>query len=520
VNPGLTVDDRIGPHEVTTVDHFAMTQVIKSDGLGESPARRLGILYVASFCVIVLTSAVNQAVILKELSWQSVATSAVGQFARDRSLDRPLSLSALALVAADNPDKRAELEESLRNAILESQQKARAASSSGDGLSGARRDLGAKCSRLLQEAETHRLAATESAECLLALFAGKEATRPQAAESSQYIRRIVDEEEAAGLAVGEAAQASAAQATDHVEQLNNSEFLLFGLVLLVLMLEGLFVINPAVLRIQRFMDDLRQSHSDLKAYAAKLEWSNSELQDFASVASHDLQEPLRKVQAFSDRLRSRCGATLDDNGRDYLDRVQNAAARMQTLINDLLTYSRVATKAQPFVPTDFVSITRAVLSDLEARIEQVQGRVEIGELPTVDADPLQVRQLMQNLIGNSLKYCRPEVPPVVKVWSKHLPHDPCSAAGLPPRPICQIMVEDNGIGFDEIYSERIFTIFQRLHGRNEYEGTGVGLAVCRKIVERHGGTITARSTLGKGSTFLVSLPIHQPKGKTDNERKP
>jgi signal transduction histidine kinase len=496
-----------------------MTQVIKSDGLVESPARRLGILYVASFCVIVLISAVNQAVILKELSWQSVATSAVGHFARDRSLDRPLSLSALALLAADNPGKRAELEESLRNAILESQQKARAAAS-GDGLSRARRDLGVRCSRLLQEAETHRLAATESAECLLSLFAGKEAKRPQAAESSQYIRRIVDEEEAAGLAVGEAAQASAAQATDHVDRLNNYEFLLFGLVLLVLMLEGLFVINPAVLRIQRFMDDLRQSHADLQAYAAKLEWSNSELQDFASVASHDLQEPLRKVQAFSDRLRSRCGATLDDNGRDYLDRVQNAAARMQTLINDLLTYSRVATKAQPFVPTDFVSITRAVLSDLEARIEQVQGRVEMGDLPTVDADPLQVRQLMQNLIGNSLKYCRPEVPPVVKVWSKHLPHDPCSAAGGPPRPICQILVEDNGIGFDEIYSERIFTIFQRLHGRNEYEGTGVGLAVCRKIVERHGGTITARSTPGKGSTFQVSLPIHQPKAKTDNEHKP
>ncbi len=214
--------------------------------------------------MIVLISAVNQAVILKELTWQSSATSAVGRFARDRSLDRPLSLSALALVAADNPNKRAELEESLRNAILDSQQKVRGASSSGDALSGARRDLGARCSRLLQEAETHRLAATESAASLLTLFAGKDATRPQTAESSPYIRRIVDEEQAAALAVGEAAQASAAQSTDHVDRLNNSEFLLFGLVLLVLMLEGLFVINPAVLRIQRFMDDLRQSHAELE----------------------------------------------------------------------------------------------------------------------------------------------------------------------------------------------------------------------------------------------------------------
>jgi light-regulated signal transduction histidine kinase (bacteriophytochrome) len=185
-----------------------------------------------------------------------------------------------------------------------------------------------------------------------------------------------------------------------------------------------------------------------------------------------------------------------------------------------LTYCRVATKAQPFVPTDLVSITREVVSDLEVRIEQVNGRVLVGELPTVDADPLQVRQLMQNLIGNSLKYWRPDVAPVVKVWSKHLPHHPSAAAGEAPRPFCQILVEDNGIGFDPVYSERIFTIFQRLHGRNEYEGTGVGLAVCRKIVERHGGTITAQSTPGNGSTFLVSLPIHHPKEKTDDDCEP
>ncbi len=143
------------------------------------------------------------------------------------------------------------------------------------------------------------------------------------------------------------------------------------------------------------------------------------------------------------------------------------------------------------------------------RIEQVNGRVEVGELPTVDADPLQVRQLMQNLIGNSLKYRRPDVPPVVRVSSRTLREDSAAPAPRPTQTFCQILVEDNGIGFEEIYSERIFTIFQRLHGRNEYEGTGIGLAVCRKIVERHGGTITAQSTLGKGSTFLVTLPVRQ-----------
>ncbi|HKI20809.1 MAG TPA: ATP-binding protein, partial [Isosphaeraceae bacterium] len=219
------------------------------------------------------------------------------------------------------------------------------------------------------------------------------------------------------------------------------------------------------------------------------------------------------------RLRSRCAPALDDAGRDYLDRIQNAAGRMHTLINDLLTYARVATKAQPFVPADLVSITREVVSDLEARIEQVNGRVEVGELPSVEADPLQVRQLMQNLIGNSLKYHRPDVPPVVSICSHHLTECASPTQNAPSGLYCQILVEDNGIGFDEIYAEKIFTIFQRLHGRTEYEGTGVGLAVCRKIVERHGGTITARSTPGKGSTFTVTLPIRQPKEVHPDERE-
>jgi light-regulated signal transduction histidine kinase (bacteriophytochrome) len=292
---------------------------------------------------------------------------------------------------------------------------------------------------------------------------------------------------------------------------------LFGLVLAVLVVEGLFVVNPAVLKIRQIMEEMRRSHDDLKTYAGKLERSNKELQDFASVASHDLQEPLRKIQAFSDRLRSRCAAALDEQGRDYLDRIQNAAGRMHTLINDLLTYARVATKARPFVTTDLVAITREVVSDLEARIEQVNGRVDVGELPSVEADPLQVRQLMQNLIGNSLKYNRPDVPPVVRIYSHHLHDGPSKTPSAQPGPQCQILVEDNGIGFDEIYADKIFTIFQRLHGRTEYEGTGVGLAVCRKIVERHSGKITARSTPGKGSTFTVTLPVRQPREVTPDE---
>jgi len=494
-----------------------MTPDIKSNRATVSPANRLGIFYVASFCVVVLLSALSQAFILRELSWQSSAIVSVGNFTRERWLDRPLSLSALELIAAED-NKRGERGESLRRAILESQQKASGTTRPG-GRSSAQRGPESRCSQILRQAQVHRLAASQSAEALLAMFERAGSAPPPLTESSARLWSIIADEEAAERAVGEAAQASSKEASERIGQLETFEFFVFGLVLIVLMIEGVFVISPAVVRIQRFMEDLGRSHEALKSYAAKLERSNSELQDFASVASHDLQEPLRKVQAFSDRLKTKCAASLDDQGRDYLDRIQNAAGRMQNLINDLLTYSRVSTKAKPFVPTDLVSVTREVVSDLEARIEQVNGRVEVGELPTVDADPLQVRQLMQNLIGNSLKYRRQEVPPVVRVSSRTLREDSPGPEPRPSHPFCQILVEDNGIGFEEIYSERIFTIFQRLHGRNEYEGTGVGLAVCRKIVERHGGTITARSTPGKGSTFLVTLPVRQQQESTHDGSK-
>jgi PAS domain S-box-containing protein len=224
--------------------------------------------------------------------------------------------------------------------------------------------------------------------------------------------------------------------------------------------------------------------------------SNEELQQFAFIASHDLQEPLRKIKTFGERLQATCEEALTEQGRDYLDRMQNAVRRMQALIEDLLTLSRVTTRAQPFQKVNLNQITQEVLSDLEVRILQTQGRVEVGELPTVNADPLQMRQLLQNLIGNALKFHRKEEPPVVRVYSQDTVEN------------CQLIVEDNGIGFDEKYLDRIFHVFQRLHGRNEYEGTGIGLAISRKIVERHGWSITAQSQVGQGAKFIVSLPIH------------
>jgi signal transduction histidine kinase len=187
---------------------------------------------------------------------------------------------------------------------------------------------------------------------------------------------------------------------------------------------------------------------------------------------------------------------------------------MQSLITDLMTFSKVETKAQTFVAVDLNVIAREVSSDLETLIEQSGGCVEIEELPTIDADPVQMRQVLQNLIGNSLKYCRAGVPPVVRISTRNLEErrlDSITRNGSLGQQLCQILVADNGIGFDEKYLDRIFTMFQRLHKKDEYEGTGVGLAICRKIVDRHGGSITARSTPDQGTTFVVTMPVTHPK---------
>lgn len=248
-------------------------------------------------------------------------------------------------------------------------------------------------------------------------------------------------------------------------------------------------------------------------YSQELARSNAELQNFANVASHDLQEPLRKIQTFGDRLKAKCNEALTDQGRDYLERMQNAAGRMQILIDDLLMFSRITTKAQPFVPVDLSQVVREVLSDLEVRIETTQAQVEVGAMPIIDAEPLQMRQLFQNLIGNALKFHQTVELPRVRVYS-HLLHDQhLETEGVATPTLCQVVVEDNGIGFDEKYLDRIFSVFQRLHGRSEYEGTGMGLAICRKIVERHGGSLTAKSTPGQGATFIATLPINQCKGE-------
>lgn len=244
-----------------------------------------------------------------------------------------------------------------------------------------------------------------------------------------------------------------------------------------------------------------RAEKDLKRTLRELERSNKELEQFAYVASHDLQEPLRKIRAFGDRLMAKCEGQLGERGDLYLERMNDAAVRMSELINDLLALSRVSTKAEPFVAVNLNKVAEGVVSDLETRIQQTGGEVKVGDLPTIEADRTQARQLLQNLIGNGLKFAREGVPPVVEVEGHVEQQDG--------EEICELTISDNGIGIEDKHRERIFGVFQRLHTRGRYEGTGVGLAVCARIVERHGGDISVEGEPEQGSTFIIRLPVRQ-----------
>ncbi|MDB5181928.1 MAG: chemotaxis protein methyltransferase CheR [Candidatus Saccharibacteria bacterium] len=255
-------------------------------------------------------------------------------------------------------------------------------------------------------------------------------------------------------------------------------------------------------------NEIRELNKELEARVQKrteqltiankeLERSNEELEDFAYVASHDLQEPLRKIAAFSNLLEEDFKDDLPAEAQAYLSGIHKSSGRMRTLISDLLTYSRVTTQARPFETIDLSQLAHEALEDLQARVDETGAKVVIDALGSIEGDPLQLRLLLQNLVSNALKYTRPGVKPVIHVSSSVKDER------------LTLKVKDNGIGFDVQYLDRIFTIFQRLHGKNEYEGTGVGLAISKKIIDRHKGTITAKSKQGSGSTFITTLPIHQ-----------
>jgi len=259
-------------------------------------------------------------------------------------------------------------------------------------------------------------------------------------------------------------------------------------------------------------EKVEQRTAELQHYSNELKRSNRELQDFAFIASHDLQEPLRKIRAFGDRLQSNFGDQLGEKGSDYIERMRNASQRMTVLINDLLTFSRITTKAEPFKKVDLQEVLDEVLEDLEIAIEESGANVSASELSVIEADYSQMKQLLQNLISNALKFSREDVPPEIRIESVIRKEDAEEPDFL------ELQVSDNGIGFDPQYADRIFQPFQRLHGKNAYVGTGIGLSVCRRIVERHGGSVEVHSEPGAGSTFRILLPLESRQFKLADEQ--
>jgi signal transduction histidine kinase len=240
-------------------------------------------------------------------------------------------------------------------------------------------------------------------------------------------------------------------------------------------------------------------------YTKKLELRNKELQDFAFIASHDLQEPLRKIQVFGDRLMRNHEASIDSFTCDSIKRIQSSANRMQMLVSDLLKYTQISMEPGPFFRVNLSDVLEEVLIDLEPEREKAGAIVEAADLPAIDGDRKQMFDLFHNLIGNALKF-------VDANKSTHVVRIYGQKEGAPEGRY-NFFVEDNGIGFDEKYLELIFTPFQRLHSRGKYEGSGIGLAICRKIVELHNGAITARSAPGEGSTFIITLPVRHNQGE-------
>ena len=246
----------------------------------------------------------------------------------------------------------------------------------------------------------------------------------------------------------------------------------------------------------------QQAQQELERLAASLRRSNAELEQFAHVASHDMKEPLLLIVAFAERLLARWPEKFDGKAGEYFGRILKAARQLQELVDDILQLSKVRSCEQPFGMVALDDLLREVMEDFEERIRQSQGNVGVGALASIEGDRTQLRQLFQNLIANALKYRQADLPPVVEVKGRKLPGK-----------IYEITVQDNGIGFEEKQVERIFQPFVRLHGRHEYEGTGIGLATCEKIVARHGGRITAKSSPGEGSIFIIQLPLVQRKRK-------
>jgi two-component system CheB/CheR fusion protein len=292
-------------------------------------------------------------------------------------------------------------------------------------------------------------------------------------------------------------------------------------VICVKMLDGLVTTFTNITEKKRAADLLRQGFEDLKVTTNKLETINTELErsnfdllQFASVASHDLKEPLRKIQAYGNILSEKAKGKLDPKEQNYLSKVINSAKRMHTLVDDILTLSKLSNSQSLREPTDLNKIIARIIDDLEITISDRQAKINVGKLPIVTAVSGQIHQLFQNLIINALKFSNKDRP-VVKIYEQPVTEQMMKEQNVKEDFAC-IVVEDNGIGFEEKYAEKIFGIFQRLNGAN-FQGTGIGLAICKKIMEKHDGMIYAQSKPGFGSKFYVLLPGKSKNTSPDHE---
>lgn len=252
---------------------------------------------------------------------------------------------------------------------------------------------------------------------------------------------------------------------------------------------------------------LKENNQRLTTANAELETSNHDLQQFASIASHDLQEPLRKILIFANMIRDRHATDLPEESRKYLDKIISSSQRMRSMASDILNYSGLSTNAQAFDEVDLDAVIAEILDDYELLLQERNARVVVEGLPVIEGNRGQIKQVFQNLISNSIKFSRNDQPPEIRIF--------CNPAGsangtTAEFAFCHIVVADNGIGFEKEYQERIFSLFERLNNKDKYEGSGIGLSITRKIVERHHGTISAESTPGEGARFTISLPVKQP----------
>jgi signal transduction histidine kinase len=256
-------------------------------------------------------------------------------------------------------------------------------------------------------------------------------------------------------------------------------------------------------------DKIRHLNHQLMENINKLKSSNEELERFAYVASHDLQEPLRKIILFSDQLSIKYHDVLGTDGQDFVKRITKASERLRILIKNILTFSRSASSADPSETTDLNTLIDSILSDLEVCIDQKKAIFQVSRLPELKIIPEQFRQLFQNLVINALKFSKPNTPPVVRIYGRKAKGREIVGitANRADESFYCIYVEDNGIGFEQKYADEIFTLFKRLNSYDKFEGTGIGLSICKKIADKHHGHITATSTVGQGSTFIIAVPV-------------